>query len=119
MNKKLEIRSSKSQSCLSHFVHNMCYMSPTVWTSIYENNCVQQNMCDQGSNSRPPGSNTMSLLDEDEQALAVPPLVLVMTRSRASLLLRPGGYAITVSSIGGVHVEMSTYNRAIQSRTVI
>jgi hypothetical protein len=37
----------------------LCYMSPTVWISVCGNNYAQRNMRGQGSNSRPPGSDTM------------------------------------------------------------
>jgi hypothetical protein len=37
----------------------LCYVSLTIWTSVGGNNYVQQNICDQGSNSRPPASDTI------------------------------------------------------------
>jgi hypothetical protein len=42
-----------------------------------------------------------------------------MARPQASLLLQAGGHATTTSSIGGADVEMSTFGRATQSRSVI
>jgi hypothetical protein len=37
----------------------LCYVSPTVWISVGENNYAQRNMYGWGLNSRPPDSDTM------------------------------------------------------------
>jgi hypothetical protein len=42
-----------------------------------------------------------------------------MAQPRASLVLQAGGHATATSSIGGSDVEMSTFGRATQSRSVI
>jgi hypothetical protein len=66
----------------------------------------------------------ISLLDEDEHAWVVPPPESTMAptyivRPRASLLLWSRGHVIVTSSIGGVDIEMLTYGRAMQPRSVI